>query len=197
MLNLLLRRLALGVITLWVVSVIIFAGTEILPGDVATAILGQTATPENTAAIRAELGLNRPPQERYVEWLGDFLQGDLGMSLTSRRPITDQIGFRLENTLLGERLRRQQHLFQRAIAMVGGEDLLQCEHRRQQRADPDDPRRDQTQGLRFRSDTEREQADDDREEDQGREDVRATPHRDREVAPDDPQQGFKHVPDPA
>ena len=58
MLNLLLRRLALGVMTLWVVSVIIFAGTEILPGDVATAILGQTATPENTAAIRAQLGLN-------------------------------------------------------------------------------------------------------------------------------------------
>ena len=100
MLNLLLRRLALGVMTLWVVSVIIFAGTEILPGDVATAILGQTATEENTAAIREQLGLNRPPQERYVEWLGNFLQGDLGMSLTSRRPISDQIGFRLENTLL-------------------------------------------------------------------------------------------------
>jgi peptide/nickel transport system permease protein len=100
MLNLLMRRLALGVMTLWVVSVIIFAGTEILPGDVATAILGQTATEENTAAIREQLGLNRPPQERYVEWLGNFLQGDLGMSLTSRRPISDQIGFRLENTLL-------------------------------------------------------------------------------------------------
>jgi peptide/nickel transport system permease protein len=100
MLNLLLRRLALGVMTLWVVSVIIFAGTEILPGDVATAILGQTATPENTEAIRNQLGLNRPPYERYVDWLGDFLQGDLGMSLTSRRPISDQIGFRLENTLL-------------------------------------------------------------------------------------------------
>ena len=100
MLNLLLRRLALGVMTLWVVSVIIFAGTEILPGDVATAILGQTATPENTAAIRAQLGLNEPPHERYISWLGGFLQGDLGMSLTSRRPVADQIGFRLENTLL-------------------------------------------------------------------------------------------------
>lgn len=100
MLTLLLRRLALGVMTLWVVSVIIFIGTEILPGDVATAILGQAATEENTAAIREELGLNRPPYERYAEWLGGFLQGDLGMSLTSRRPITDQIGYRVENTLL-------------------------------------------------------------------------------------------------
>lgn len=100
MLNLLLRRLALGVLTLWAVSVIIFAGTEILPGDVATAILGQSATPENTAAIRLKLGLNRPPQERYIEWLGDFLQGDLGMSLSGQKPIAPQVGFRLGNTLM-------------------------------------------------------------------------------------------------
>lgn len=100
MVSLLARRLALGVLTLWVVSVIIFAGTEILPGDVATAILGQTATAENTAAIREQLGLDRPAHVRYVDWLGGFLQGDLGDSLASRRPITDQIGFRLENTLL-------------------------------------------------------------------------------------------------
>ena len=100
MVSLLARRLALGVLTLWVVSVIIFAGTEILPGDVATAILGQTATAENTAAIREQLGLDRPAHVRYVDWLGGFLQGDLGNSLASRRPITDQIGFRLENTLL-------------------------------------------------------------------------------------------------
>jgi len=99
-LNLLLRRLALGVLTLWAVSVIIFAGTEILPGDVATAILGQSATPENTAAIRLKLGLNRPPQERYIEWLGDFLQGDLGMSLSGQKPIAPQVGFRLGNTLM-------------------------------------------------------------------------------------------------
>ena len=99
MLSLLARRLALGLLTLWVVSVIIFAGTEILPGDVATAILGQSATAENTAAIREQLGLNRPPHVRYVEWLTGFLQGDLGTSLGNRRPIAPQIGFRLENTL--------------------------------------------------------------------------------------------------
>ena len=100
MLTMLMRRLAFGVLTLWVVSVIIFTGTEILPGDVATAILGQSATEENTAAIRAQLGLNRPPQERYALWLVDFLQGDLGTSLGNRREIAPQIGFRLENTLM-------------------------------------------------------------------------------------------------
>jgi len=99
MLSLLARRLALGLLTLWVVSLIIFIGTEILPGDVATAILGQSATAENTAAIREALGLNRPPHERYLEWLGGLLQGDLGMSLANRKPVADQIGLRLGNTL--------------------------------------------------------------------------------------------------
>jgi peptide/nickel transport system permease protein len=99
-LSLVARRLALGLLTLWAVSVIIFAGTEILPGDVATAILGQSATPENTAAIREQLGLNRPPHVRYVEWLTSFMQGDLGTSLGNRRAIAPQIGFRLENTLM-------------------------------------------------------------------------------------------------
>jgi peptide/nickel transport system permease protein len=67
---------------------------------VATAILGQSATVENTTAIREQLGLDRPPHERYVEWLGDFLQGDLGISLGNRQPIAPQMGFRLANTLL-------------------------------------------------------------------------------------------------
>ena len=99
-LTLIARRLALGVVTLLAVSAIIFAGTEILPGDVATAILGQSATEENTAAIRAQLGLDRPPHERYVDWLIGFAQGDLGTSLGNRRPIAPQIGFRFENTML-------------------------------------------------------------------------------------------------
>ncbi|MBC6439141.1 MAG: ABC transporter permease [Rhodospirillales bacterium] len=100
MLKLIARRLALGLLTLLVVSVIIFIGTEILPGDVATAILGQSATEENTAAIREQLGLNRPPHERYLSWLGAFVQGDLGTSLGNRRPIAPQIGFRFENTMM-------------------------------------------------------------------------------------------------
>lgn len=95
-----LRRLGLGVITLWVVSLLVFAGTEILPGDVAEAILGQSATPEAVAAIRAELNLDRPAVVRYFEWLGNFLRGDLGMSLSAEMPITDLISDRLRNTLM-------------------------------------------------------------------------------------------------
>ncbi len=99
MLTLVARRLAIGIGTLLGVSVIIFIATEILPGDVANAILGQSATEENTAAIRAQLGLDRPPHERYLDWLAGFVQGDLGTSLGNRRPIAPQVGFRLENTL--------------------------------------------------------------------------------------------------
>ena len=99
MLSLVARRLALGVLTLIVVSGIIFVGTEILPGDVAEAILGQSATEENLAAIRANLGLDRPSYVRYFEWLTNFVQGDLGNSLSNRRPIAGEIGERFANTL--------------------------------------------------------------------------------------------------
>jgi peptide/nickel transport system permease protein len=99
MLKLLAQRLALGVATLLAVSVLIFGVTEALPGDLASNILGQSATPENVAAIRAELGLDRPAHERYIEWLGDALRGDLGKSLANKRPVVDVIGPRLSNTL--------------------------------------------------------------------------------------------------
>lgn len=99
MFGLIVRRLVLGLLTLLVVSVIIFAGTEILPGDVAQAILGQAATEENVAAIRSALGLDRPAYLRYFDWLGNFLQGDLGESLSNRRPIAEQVGERFVNTL--------------------------------------------------------------------------------------------------
>lgn len=99
MAGLLLRRLGLGVVTLWVVSVLVFASTEILPGDVATAILGQSATPENLAELRRELGLERPAAVRYADWLAGLARGDLGTSLASGRPVADQIRQRLGNTL--------------------------------------------------------------------------------------------------
>jgi peptide/nickel transport system permease protein len=86
-------------LTLVAVSVLIFAGTEILPGDVATAILGQSATPEAVEAIRRSLGLHDPAIVRYGRWLTKFVQGDLGTSLANGRPIADQLGFRLTNTL--------------------------------------------------------------------------------------------------
>ena len=76
------QRLALGVLTLFVVSVVIFTAVNLLPGDFAELILGQGATPEAVAAIREDLGLNRGPVTRYFEWLGAALQGDLGTSFS-------------------------------------------------------------------------------------------------------------------
>jgi peptide/nickel transport system permease protein len=99
MVALIANRLVLSVATLWIVSVLVFVGTEILPGDVAASILGQGVTEEAKEAIRSQLGLNRPAAIRYVEWLGNIIQGDLGYSLAARRPIADMLRPRLVNTL--------------------------------------------------------------------------------------------------
>jgi len=93
------KRLALGLLTLFVISVIIFGATELLPGDLAQSILGQSATPETVAAFRKELGLDLPAHVRYVHWLGGAIQGDFGTSLANKRPIADLIATRLGNTL--------------------------------------------------------------------------------------------------
>ena len=93
------QRLALGLLTLFVVSLIIFLGVELLPGDLTQAILGQAATEETVAAFRRELKLDLPPHERYVAWLGGILQGDLGHSLANKLAITELMGVRLWNTL--------------------------------------------------------------------------------------------------
>jgi peptide/nickel transport system permease protein len=97
--RLILRRVGLALLTLWAVSILIFATTEVLPGDVATAILGQSRTPEAVAAIRESLGLNRPAPVRYVDWLYQFVQGNIGKSLANQRDIAPEIRERLENTL--------------------------------------------------------------------------------------------------
>jgi len=98
MIPLLIRRFLLGIATIWIISVLVFAGTEILPGDVATAILGQSATPEAVAAIRENLGLDRPAVVRYGIWLAKMLRGDMGTSLATNRPIASIILDRLKNT---------------------------------------------------------------------------------------------------
>jgi peptide/nickel transport system permease protein len=98
-LKLVLQRLALGCLLLVAASALIFAGTMILPGDVAQSILGQSATPQALANLRAELGLDVPPVQRYFDWLGGVLHGDLGTSLTNRLDIADTMGKRLGNTL--------------------------------------------------------------------------------------------------
>ena len=92
------RRLLIGVFILLIVSVLVFAGTEILPGDVATAILGQSATPELVALIRERLGLDDPVYLRYLHWLGGLVTGNLGTSLVNGADLGGEVGVRLFNT---------------------------------------------------------------------------------------------------
>jgi peptide/nickel transport system permease protein len=93
------QRLALGLLTLIAISLIIFLAVELLPGDLAEAILGQAALPDTVAAFRRELRLDLPPHERYIEWLGAMMQGDMGKSLANNRQISELIGVRFGNTL--------------------------------------------------------------------------------------------------
>jgi peptide/nickel transport system permease protein len=93
------KRLGLGLLTIIVISLLIFVGIEALPGDLATAILGQNALPETVAAFREELKLDLAPHVRYFAWLGDFMKGDLGNSLANSRPVADLIGWRFANTM--------------------------------------------------------------------------------------------------
>jgi peptide/nickel transport system permease protein len=97
--KMIIKRLGLGVLTLLLLSLLIFLSVEALPGDLAETILGQQATPENVAAIRKELGLDLPAHTRYINWLGGILQGDFGNSLALKKPIADLIAPRLQNTL--------------------------------------------------------------------------------------------------
>jgi peptide/nickel transport system permease protein len=94
------RRLVLALVTLFIISLVIFVGIEALPGDMATAYLGQTATDESLAALREEFGLNAPAHERYLNWLGGALRGDLGTSYARRQAVSDMIGYRLRNTVV-------------------------------------------------------------------------------------------------
>ncbi|HEY0214318.1 MAG TPA: ABC transporter permease [Paenirhodobacter sp.] len=98
--GLILKRLGLGVFTLWLVSILVFAGTQVLPGDVASAILGQNATPESLAVLRRDLGLDAPLVVRYGQWLMGFVTGDMGNSLASGQPVAGLMVPRLINTLL-------------------------------------------------------------------------------------------------
>ena len=98
LIGLVLKRLFSGLVTLFIVSAMVFAGTELLPGDVAEAILGQQATPEAVAAIRQELELDRPALVRYWDWLTGCLSGDLGRSLANGREVAELISGRLERS---------------------------------------------------------------------------------------------------
>jgi peptide/nickel transport system permease protein len=98
-LKLVAQRIALGLLLLLAVSVVIFVGTQLLPGDVAQAILGQSATPQALENLRRDLGLNEPAYIRYFNWLGGVLTGDLGVALSNGQDISTQLGKRLSNTL--------------------------------------------------------------------------------------------------
>ncbi|RWO88084.1 ABC transporter permease [Mesorhizobium sp.] len=98
-----LQRLGLGLITLFIVTIIIFSAIAMLPGDFAKAMLGQSATPETVAAFQREIGIDRPPVERYFAWVGQIAQGDFGSSFASRtgyrRTVAEIIAPRLYNTM--------------------------------------------------------------------------------------------------
>ena len=93
------RRILLGILTLWVASVVIFAATQALPSDPARAILGRSATPESVAELRAQLGLDEPVLQQYLDWIGGVLTGDLGNSLAAGVPVTEILGQRVVNSL--------------------------------------------------------------------------------------------------
>ena len=111
-LRIILQRLALGFLTLFVVSIVIFTAVNMLPGDFAEAILGQGATPEAVASIRRDLGLDQHPVVRYFDWLSGALKGDLGNSFAQanfasfvgddsgvRVSVAQQIAPRFANTM--------------------------------------------------------------------------------------------------
>lgn len=98
-----LQRLGLGLLTLLIVSIVIFSLIEMLPGNFARAILGQAATAETVAAFEKEIGLDKSPPVRYANWIGNVVQGDFGSSFSSRvgyrRTVSELIAPRLANTL--------------------------------------------------------------------------------------------------
>ncbi len=92
------RRLLLGLIVLIMVSIVVFAATQALPGDPARAILGRSATPQSLAALRLKLHLDQPVFTQYWTWLTGLLHGNLGTSLAAQEPVTTLLGPRLVNS---------------------------------------------------------------------------------------------------
>lgn len=95
----LVRRLLLAVPVIVLVTIMVFSLLHMLPGDPATVILGQEATPDAVAALRDELGLNKPIIVQYFDWMGGVLQGNLGRSLVDRSPVSELIAARFPATL--------------------------------------------------------------------------------------------------
>lgn len=101
MLTLVIQRVLLSLVTLLIVSAVLFWATEVLPGDVATAILGREASAKSLERLREQLGLDRPALERYVSWLTGALRWEFGDSLARQgQPVGELIGARMRNTFL-------------------------------------------------------------------------------------------------
>ena len=98
MARLIARRLALGVLTLFLISLVVFAAVLALPGDAATAILGRDATPERLAALRDQLNLNDSVVSQYLQWIGDVLTGSFGESTATQEPVSELLSDRVANT---------------------------------------------------------------------------------------------------
>jgi peptide/nickel transport system permease protein len=92
------RRLLLGLLVLFLVSVVVFAATQALPGDPARAILGRTATPDSLRALREQLHLDEPVLSQYLNWITGMLRGDLGISLAAQIPVGELLSGRLLNS---------------------------------------------------------------------------------------------------
>lgn len=99
-LRLIAKRIGLSLITLLIVSAVVFSISNLLPGDAAQEMLGQSATPEAVAELREAYGLNDPPITRYAKWLAGLLGGDAGVSLANDRPVTELINQRLAKSLM-------------------------------------------------------------------------------------------------
>ncbi|HEY3466381.1 MAG TPA: ABC transporter permease [Amycolatopsis sp.] len=100
MARLIVRRLLVSLLVLWVVSLLVFVATLLLPGDPARAILGQQATPERVAALQHQLHLDLPVWQRYLDWLGGLFTGDLGTSTSTQGPVTALLGDRISASLV-------------------------------------------------------------------------------------------------
>ncbi|TKG72708.1 ABC transporter permease [Prauserella endophytica] len=98
--RLIVRRLLVSLAVLWLVTLLVFVATLLLPGDPARAILGQQATPERIAALRAQLDIDAPVWERYLNWLGGVVTGDLGTSTATQGPVNDLLGDRIGASLV-------------------------------------------------------------------------------------------------
>jgi peptide/nickel transport system permease protein len=94
----LLRRIGLGILTLWLVSLVVFAAVIALPGDAATAILGKEATPDRVAALREQLHLNESVVTQYTQWLKGVVTFDFGNSAATQQPVSQLLSDRLANT---------------------------------------------------------------------------------------------------